>query len=400
MGRRDQRPAEDHAFARRHRHVELGAPRQVRQLAGRRRVAGRALEPGELVLEHRQHRLVDVARQHDRHVAGRVVALEERDHIAVRRILQVLDLADRRAPAVAVPGEHRLQERLFHAPTRVVDRPVLLLVDRLELGPEQPKHRVGVAGGLDARPLRQPVLRDLGDVDRRVPVGERVEPGDAEPRVQLIELVGDRERRRSLGLGVDLVQDLVAIGARRAQLTVERRDPIEVRLLLGVVERAELARALEQHVLEVVRQAGRLRRIVAAAGAHHDVRDHRRLLRVGAEVHGHAVGQPVDRRLRRIAGERRRDQRRRGDRLGPRRGDRDRRIARRCRRGGLCGRTHHRGFGLAGRATGRERGHTNQKGLPHAASNARCARAFNPRRRRGAGTRSRREPRRVGRTWA
>jgi hypothetical protein len=136
------------------------------------------------------------------------------------------------------------------------------------------------------------------------------------------------------------------IAARRAgsgsaaQLLVELADLVEVRLLGGEVEGAELVGALEQHVLEVVGEAGRGRRgRCGCRCARRSTRD-ARLLPVGADVDGEAVLEPVDRDPHAVAGQRRVERRRQvggGEDVAGR-------VGRRGRR--------RRGCGLAGAQAG------------------------------------------------
>jgi cell division FtsZ-interacting protein ZapD len=62
-----------------------------------------------------------------------------------------------------------------------------------------------------------------------------------------------------------------------------------VRALGSSVEGSEVRGALEHHVLEVVREAGAVGRIVATAGSDRDPGGDARLLGVDAEVDGEAV---------------------------------------------------------------------------------------------------------------
>jgi hypothetical protein len=114
--------------------------------------------------------------------------------------------------------------------------------------------------------------------------------------VQPEQLVFDRRARDGLRRFVDLVEDRLALG-RRLRLrerAVQLARALEVRRLGGVIDGAELVGALEQqHVLEVVREPGRVRRIVTTAGAHGDPALHARLVAHRRDVHGHAVGQPM-----------------------------------------------------------------------------------------------------------
>jgi len=94
----------------------------------------------ERALEDRQGvGRVDIAGQEHRHVVGHVPTPEEADHVAEGRRAQVLERAERGLCPVGVAGEQPGQERLEHALLRIVERAVLLLVDRLQLGQEQRK---------------------------------------------------------------------------------------------------------------------------------------------------------------------------------------------------------------------------------------------------------------------
>ena len=303
-----------------HRLLALGADRpqhpaagRVRGLAEAARGQGPGAPVGELPLEHRQRgRGVDVPGQHDRGVVRRVPALEEGDHVGVGRALEVLAAAEGRLGAVGVRPEQRRHHVLVDPLVRIVEGHVLLFIDRLELRVEQPEHRVGEARALEPGPGRERARGHVGEVDGLLGGGEGVDVEHPERGEHAVELVGDRDGSRALGLGVDLGEQRVAAPRRPRgpELVVELRDAIEMRALAVEVEGAERRRALEHHVLEVVGEAGRLRRVVAGPRPDRDPGLKPRLTPVGADVDGQAVRQTVDGHAQRIVG------RRRGDRLG------------------------------------------------------------------------------------
>jgi hypothetical protein len=154
-------------------------------------------------------RRIEVPREHQRHVAGHVVALEVRPHRPQRRPLEVRDLAEDVVAAIRVPRERPAHEPAKQLISGDVHRAVLLLVDRLELGREQAKHRLPEALGVQRQPGVDLAGRESVVIDGLVVAGERIDPAAAELAQQLIELVRHR-------VGVGLLDD-------RRDLAIDRR---------------------------------------------------------------------------------------------------------------------------------------------------------------------------------
>ena len=158
------------------------------------------------------------------------------------------------------------------------------------------KHRLGEPVAFEPRPRVQSVAGHVDHVHGPVVRGEGVELPRAEQAVDLLELVGDRPAVGRLVLLVDLREQLLAVLADRvAQLLVELAQAIEVALLGDRIAGAERARALVgEHVLEVVREPGRVGGLLGRARAHGDPTRDPRLLVVLAQVDAQAIVQRVD----------------------------------------------------------------------------------------------------------
>src|SRR5262245_29990382 len=94
MGGGYERPAQNQAGLRRHRHYDPIAAADLWDRVRYRGIPSLSLERAELAFEDRKHRRVDIAGEKNRHVARRVVAGEERLHVGVRRGPQVLVFTD------------------------------------------------------------------------------------------------------------------------------------------------------------------------------------------------------------------------------------------------------------------------------------------------------------------
>jgi hypothetical protein len=235
---------------------------------------------------------VEVAGQHERHVAGDVPAVEVLLHDAQRGALEVLDLAEDVVAAVRVARERAAHEGAKQLVAGGVHRGVLLLVDGLELGGEQAKHRVFESVGVDLQPGVDLTGGEGVVIDGLVVAGERVDAGAAELAEHLVELVRHGERVGLLQGRGDLLVDRRALRGRGVALGVEQLDEAGLqRGLFGPVGGPEVLGAFKEHVLEVVGHAGLGLGVVLAAGAHDDGAEHLGALAVDAQHHGQAVGE-------------------------------------------------------------------------------------------------------------
>jgi hypothetical protein len=185
---------------------------------------------------------VDVAHHRQDGGARAIERAVEARHVTLREAAQSLLGADAPAAHAMLVVQQRI-ERLDRHRARVVELALRLLDDDLEL-PRQlagVDQRVGVGVGLDVEPLDEARRRQHGVVAR---------------------VVVDRVRVEIAALGLGLLRDLAHAAARRA---------------------------LEEHVLEHVRHADDVVRLVEVAGAHEGVdRDDRRR-GVAPDEHGEAV---------------------------------------------------------------------------------------------------------------
>ena len=223
--------------------------------------------------------------------------------IGDRGVLQVFLCTQYGLRAVGMVGEqggvHGLPD--FAAVAR--QRHVLLLVDGLQLGVEAADHGVLETVGLDLGPVVDLVRRDVLDVYGHVLRREGIGAVGADGRHQFVVLVGDGDLRSLVADRVDAVVDRRALGfvGRLAVNLEEVFDLVEHRFLGCEIRCAELLRALEHQVFEIVRQPGGLGRVVLAAHIHGDVGlDTRRLL-VDAHVDLQPVVQGVDFGVQRVA---------------------------------------------------------------------------------------------------
>ena len=208
----------------------------------------------------------------------------------------MLHFADGRLLAVGMFLEQQLVDGEFDDRLLVIERLVLLFIDNLQLRLKEAKDRMLEPLRLDDGPLFQAVLRQVHLVDRLFVPRVGVEALFAHRLVELVHLVRDFVLRGQLRFLVDLRVDGLAflrVGLVK-MLFVQLGDAVEVRFFLFVIERANLRRALEQHVLEVMCQAGGHGRVLFAAGAHGDLRLEPRRLVVFRQINRQAVVQLIN----------------------------------------------------------------------------------------------------------
>ena len=159
------------------------------------------------------------------------------------------------------------------------------------------------AVGLDARPVVDPVGRNVFGIDRHVVGCEGVGPFGADDGHQLVILVRNGDFGRLVADRVDPVVERRALPfVRQGPVGLEQGpDGVQQRFLGGIVRSAELFGALEHQVFQVMGQAGGLVGIVLAAHAHGDVGLQAGRFLVDAHVHLQPVVQGVDLRTERVA---------------------------------------------------------------------------------------------------
>ena len=249
-----------------------------------------ARDPAEGALEQGHDRGgVEVARQDQAHVAANIVFVIERLHLPEAGILQALGGADD-VVGIRRAGEELLSQLNHSRSGRVVVRPVLLFVDGIQLALEEAEDRMQQAVAVELGPLREELRREEVVVVGKIRVGGGVEPRAADLGGQAFELIGDGILGGLDVQAVDLLLDGLAL--RRVdgggQAVVADFDGVQPDLLRFVVRRAQLGRALEEHVFEVVRDAGA--RAVPRACPDDDGAIRDRTGVVFVEPHLHAVG--------------------------------------------------------------------------------------------------------------
>ena len=167
----------------------------------------------------------------------------------------------------------------------------------------KPRRTTFKAVGLDLRPVFQLVGRDVLGVAGHVVAGIGVGAASADGRHGLVVFVGNENLGRFIRNGVDLVVDGLALpGVRGLAVDLEELlDLVEQGLLGGVVLGAELLRAFEHQVFEIVGQARGLLRVVLAADLHGHVGVDARFVFVDDHVDLQTVVQSVDAGVRGIA---------------------------------------------------------------------------------------------------
>ena len=229
----------------------------------------------------------DVAAENQAHVRRHIVFLEERRHIRQARILQVLRRTDD-GIGIRLLLEHRAEDFLLHI-AEAVGRTVLLFVDVLQLALEASEHGLHQALGVQPAPLLHKLRQEGVVVVGHVVTGAGVEPAAAIFRDETAVLVGNGVVGSLQTQLVDMLLDTLALSldlGLREQVVL-RRDAVEPRLFLLVVDGAYTVGALEHDMLEIMGDA----RVRAVLGPrlHDDGTEDLRLRVVLVEPDGHAV---------------------------------------------------------------------------------------------------------------
>jgi len=265
---------------------------------------GIGLHVAEVLLDRGDHFVgFEIARNAYGHVVGHVVGLVVVSDVGDRRIFQMLLCSQHGLRAVGVVGEQRGVHRFPDFAAVLRQGHVLLLVNGLKLGMEAADHGILETVGLDFGPVVDLVRGNVLDVDRHVLRREGVGAVGSDGRHQLVVLVGNGDFRSFVADRVYAAVDGRALGlvGGLAVNLEETFDLVEHRFLRGVVRGAELLRAFEHQVFEVVRQTRGLRGVVLAADLHGDIGlDAGRLL-VYAHVDFQSVVERVDAGVQRIA---------------------------------------------------------------------------------------------------
>ncbi len=157
--------------------------------------------------------------------------------------------------------------------------------------------------GLDRQPFLGLVGWDVVDVTGDFVGCEGIRTSRSEFAGELIIFVCNSPLRCNSAHGVDRVINRDALsGISRAAIgLIEILDLIQIGFFLCIIERAKFVGALEEEMFEVMREAGRIRRIVLAAGTDGNHRLNARLRLVDTEIDRQPVLQRVNASAERIA---------------------------------------------------------------------------------------------------
>ena len=253
---------------------------------------------------------IEIAGQHDDHIAGNIVAAVELHHPAGRRILQVFRQADHRT-AVRVVREQRGKHQLAEARARPVLIEIELLEIRFQLCVEAAEHRGTEPVELEPDEFFQLVGRQAVEIDGPVEARVGVEAAAAHLVDRLHEFVLNGVLAGLRGAPVDLpvkFLSLVRVPAGLAAV-IQLLDLLQQRPFSPVVGRAELFGPFEEQVFQVVSEPGLVGRVVAGTDPEGDAAPDVRRLPVDRKSDGETVVQPVDASLKRVIRQRRPEKR-------------------------------------------------------------------------------------------
>ena len=167
--------------------------------------------------------------------------------------------------SVGMGGEEFGKQSRIHLAPVVGEADVVLLVHGLQFGVEAADDHVLEAVALHFRPCVYFVGRDVLHITGDIVAGIGVRALASDGRHHLVVFVGDVVAGCQLGDGVDLVIPLLArLGVGDAPVLLEAcLDGIKVGTLRLGIRRAEVCRALEHKMFEVVCQTRSLLRVVA-----------------------------------------------------------------------------------------------------------------------------------------
>ena len=167
--------------------------------------------------------------------------------------------------SVGMGGEEFGKQSRIHLAPVVGEADVVFLVHGLQFGVEAADDHVLEAVALHFRPCVYFVGRDVLHITGDIIVGIGVRALAADGSHHLVVLVGDVVAGCQLRDGVNLVIPLLAcLGVGDVAVLFEAGlDGVEVRAFSLGIRRAEVCRALEHKMFEVVCQTRRLLRVVA-----------------------------------------------------------------------------------------------------------------------------------------
>ena len=161
---------------------------------------------------------------------------------------------------------------------------------------ETADHHVLESVALYLCPVLNLVVRDVLHIAGHVVGSIGVGALASDARHQLVVLVRDVVFGSQLRNRIDFVVSLLAL-CRVGQLAValiSACDFVEIRLLLGVVDGAELLGSLEHQVLQIVGKTGCLGRVVSGTCLDGDISLQTRFFLVNRHVHRQTVVEGVD----------------------------------------------------------------------------------------------------------
>ena len=233
---------------------------------------------------------LEVAAEDDSHVRAHVILLVEAFHVRQLGVLQVLGASDDRI-GIGLRAEKLLEHRLAQRGCHVVARPVLLLVDGLQLTLEHAEHGIDESVAVQLAPLLHVLRREHVVIESEVVRRSSVQSTTAITRDEGVELVGDGKFASLLAQSVDVLLNSRALGfvLGGGKTVVGGGDAVEPRLFLRIVDGADFVGSLEHDVLKIVGDT-RVGAVFRARVHHHGAK-HLGLRVVFVEPHGHTVAQ-------------------------------------------------------------------------------------------------------------
>ena len=257
------------------------------------------------ILIYQSNRLVriQIADHDNGHVVRHIVGVEEVLDIDNRRILKLFRVADNGLRAIGMvreQGREHLVPHLAHIAHLVH---IVFFVHGFQLSVEQTDYRILETVSLDLGPVFNLVRRNVFHIGRDVVAGESVRPLRTDSGHQLVVFIGNRIGSGNLRNTVNLGIQGLAFGFVRG-LAIDFKQVfnlVEVNLLGGIVHRAEVLRAFEHQMFEVVGKTGRFGGVVLASGIdRHDSLDTRSVL-VDRKIDFQTVVQRVNPGTHRVA---------------------------------------------------------------------------------------------------
>ena len=237
---------------------------------------------------------IEVTDDDERHVIRHVPGVVELNQTRETRVLEVLGQTDH-VTLVRRTFVDILHELFLRLGRGVVGVHIVLLKHVLQLRLESTEDRVDETIGEDRQPAIHLCSREGVVVRRKVKRRISVHTLGTDEIEHVEEIFGRRDLRLTHGALVDLGGELLTdfrIGSI-AVLVVQSDDRVIDRFLFLPVEGADTLCALEEHVLQIVRQTGVLCRFVHGTCANYYIARYIRCIVVFPQKHSETVFQLV-----------------------------------------------------------------------------------------------------------